>query len=124
HRALADGVRAAVEAWASPSGLSLLVGTARDRANSVTTVLTGSIDATELSRRCREQLGVTLGVGIGDLADRSFRIGHMGHVNAPMVLGVLGAVDVALATMGAPVRRSGVAAASASLAAALGRNVA
>lgn len=124
HRALADGVRAAVDAWSSPSGLSLLVGTAGDRANSVTTVITGSVDATELARRCREQLGVTLGVGIGDLADRSFRIGHMGHVNAPMVLGVLGAVDVALATMGAPVGGSGVAAASASLAAALGRSVA
>ncbi|MEX7051152.1 hypothetical protein AB2D20_32785, partial [Pseudomonas aeruginosa] len=34
--------------------------------------------------------------GIGDLQGQAFRIAHMGHVNAPMILGTLGVVEVAL----------------------------
>ena len=69
-----------------------------------------------LSLRCREQFGVTLGLGIGDAATSSFRIGHMGHVNAPMVLGVVGVIESALLELDAPLGASGVAAASAALA--------
>jgi alanine-glyoxylate transaminase/serine-glyoxylate transaminase/serine-pyruvate transaminase len=58
-------------------------------------------------------MGVTLGVGIGDLSGSSFRIGHMGHVNPPMVLGVLGTIEAALAAIGHTAPRSGVAAAAA-----------
>ena len=115
HTRLAGAVRAAVEAWAAPEGLSLLAMQPSQRSHSVTSIRTGSVDSIELSRICRERLGVTLGVGIGDHADSSFRIGHMGHVNAPMVLGVLGAVEVALAELDAPVGGSGVAAAAAAL---------
>ena len=78
----------------------------------MTTIAAGSVDANELARRCREQLGVTLGTGIGDLAETSFRVGHMGHVNAPMVLGVLGCIEAALIAMNAPVAGSGLAAAA------------
>jgi alanine-glyoxylate transaminase/serine-glyoxylate transaminase/serine-pyruvate transaminase len=119
HLALADAVRAAVEAWSAPGGLSLNVIEASERANSVTTIRTGSIDAVELSRICKDELGVTLGVGVGDVAGSSFRIGHMGHVNAPMVLGVLGSVEAALMSMEAPIGGSGVAAAAVSLSGAL-----
>ncbi len=119
HRILAEAVRAAVGTWAVEGGVSLLAVDPAARADSVTTIRTGAIDSVELARVCRASMGVTLGVGIGDLADSSFRIGHMGHVNAPMVLGVLGAVEAALASMGAPTAGSGVAAAAASLGAAL-----
>jgi alanine-glyoxylate transaminase/serine-glyoxylate transaminase/serine-pyruvate transaminase len=112
HIHLADAVRAAVDAWSTPDGLSLLAGEPSERSHAVTTIGTGSIDAVELARRCREDLGVTLGVGIGDYAGSSFRIGHMGHVNAPMVLGVLGAIETTLAAMGAQMSSSGVAAAT------------
>ena len=60
-------------------------------------------------------MGVTLGVGIGDFAGTSFRVGHMGHVNAPMVLGTIGTIEAALERLGAPTGGSGVAAAAASL---------
>ncbi len=90
-----------------------------ERANSVTNVQCGSIDAAEVSKRCREEMGVTLGAGIGDLGGASFRIGHMGHVNAPMVLGVVGAIEAALASMGAVLPRSGVAAAATAIGEAL-----
>lgn len=112
HERLADAVRAAVEAWSAPDGLSLLARAPQQRSNAVTTISTGTIDAVELADRCRDDLGVTLGVGIGDYASNSFRIGHMGHVNAPMVLGVLGAVETALTAMGSPLGGSGVAAAA------------
>jgi alanine-glyoxylate transaminase/serine-glyoxylate transaminase/serine-pyruvate transaminase len=42
----------------------------------------------------------------------SFRIGHMGHVNPPMLLGTLGTIEAALSAMGAPMGTSGVAAAA------------
>jgi alanine-glyoxylate transaminase/serine-glyoxylate transaminase/serine-pyruvate transaminase len=119
HTALAHAVHAAVDAWSVPDGLSLHVPRAEQRGDSVTAIRSGSIDSTRLAAICRDLCGVTLGVGLGDLAGRAFRIGHMGHVNAPMVLGVLGVVESALQSMGAPVGGSGVAAASASLGTAL-----
>ena len=119
HRALGAAVRAAVDGWSTADGLSLFVPREPERANSVTTIRTGTIDALELARICRESMGVTLGVGIADLAGSSFRVGHMGHVNAPMVLGVLGTIESALAAMGAPVAGSGVAAAASAIGSAL-----
>ena len=40
------------------------------------------------------------GDGIGDLSGKAFRIAHMGHVNAPMLLGTLGALEIALDVLG------------------------
>ena len=52
-----------------------------------------------------------LGHGIGELSGKAFRIAHMGHVNAPMVLGTLAVVEMALGALGIPHRKGGVAAA-------------
>jgi alanine-glyoxylate transaminase/serine-glyoxylate transaminase/serine-pyruvate transaminase len=41
----------------------------------------------------------------------------MGHVNAPMILGVVGAIEAALSAIGAPIAGSGVAAATTTMAA-------
>ena len=65
---------------------------------------------------CAEQAGLTLGVGLGEFEGGAFRIGHMGHLNPPMVLGTLGTVEAALAAIGAPTTSSGVAAAAAIIA--------
>ena len=62
-----------------------------ERANSVTTVLVQGRDPRPLLDYCRENCGVVLGVGIGELSGKAFRIAHMGHVNAPMLFGTLGA---------------------------------
>ena len=56
-----------------------------------------------------------LGTGIGDLQGQAFRIAHMGHVNAPMILGTLAAVEMALKINGVPHTPGGVEAAMASL---------
>jgi alanine-glyoxylate transaminase / serine-glyoxylate transaminase / serine-pyruvate transaminase len=54
---------------------------------------------------------VIIGAGIGDLTGKAFRIAHMGHVNAPMVLGTLGVIEVALAALKIPHGKGGVEAA-------------
>lgn len=115
HARIGAAVHAAVSAWSAPDGLGLLAVEPGERSHAVTTITTGSVDSIELARLCRERMGVTLGLAIGGVEGTSFRIGHMGHVNAPMILGVLGTVEAALDRMGAPLGGSGVAAAAEAL---------
>ncbi|MEM9138452.1 MAG: aminotransferase class V-fold PLP-dependent enzyme [Pseudomonadota bacterium] len=119
HAVFAKAVRAAVGAWSTPNGLTFNIADEDYRADSTTTVLTGGINASHLRAICEHQAGLTLGIGLGDFEDRAFRIGHMGHLNPPMVLGTLATVEAALTAMDAPMAGSGVAAAAASIADAL-----
>ena len=119
HAALASAVRAAVDVWSAPDGLSLFVRDPSHRGDCVTTIATGTVDATRLADLARDRGGVTLGVGLMQLAGRAFRIGHMGHVSAASILGVVGVVEAALLAMDVPVGGSGVAAASGSISASL-----
>ena len=119
HRVLAEAVRAAVEAWHSPNGLSFNIASPESRSNSVTTILTGDVNASELRRIAESNAGLTLGIGLDEFVDRAFRIGHMGHLNPPMILGTLGTIEATLTAMGAPMSKSGVAAAAAVIGAAL-----
>ncbi len=112
HRVMAAAVWAAVERWSTEGGIGLNIADPSQRSTAVTTIRTGEIDAEELRRRCAEGAGLTLGLGIGDLAERSFRIGHMGHLSPPMLLGTLATVEAGLLAMGAPLGGSGVAAAA------------
>jgi alanine-glyoxylate transaminase/serine-glyoxylate transaminase/serine-pyruvate transaminase len=118
HAVLATAVHAAVEAWSAPGGLELNIVDPAARSRAVTTILTGTIDSDRL-RAGASALGLTLGVGIGEFEGRAFRIGHMGHLNPPMLLGTLGTVEAVLTAMGAPIGGSGVAAAASAIAAAL-----
>ncbi len=111
HAAIAAGVRAAVARWGEGGPLELNMLEASERSNAVTTIRTGSIDAARLRATSEKQLNVTLGIGLGDLQGQTFRIGHMGHVNAPMILGVLGSIELALGHIGAPHAKGGVEAA-------------
>jgi len=72
-------------------------------------------DPVKLHRYCKEKCGVVLGVGIGDLEGQAFRIAHMGHINAPMVLGTLGVIEVGLNALQIPHGRGGTEAAIAYL---------
>jgi alanine-glyoxylate transaminase / serine-glyoxylate transaminase / serine-pyruvate transaminase len=103
HQLLAEAVRRAVAVWAEGQVLGFNIAEARERSNTVTTVLVGAgYDPLELQRYCKENCGVVLGIGIGELQGRSFRIAHMGHVNAPMILGTLGVVEVGLNALQIP----------------------
>ena len=112
HHLLAEAVRRAVAAWSEGQVLSFNIADASERSDTVTTVLMGGDhDPAALYRYCKEHCGVVLGAGIGDLSGKAFRIAHMGHVNAPMVLGTLGVIEVALAALKIPHGRGGIDAA-------------
>lgn len=112
HTVFADAVRAAIDVWSTPGGLEFNIVDPAQRSNSTTTILSGSIDSARLHRICEEGAGLTLGIGLGDLATESFRIGHMGHMNPTTVLGTLATVESALQAMGAPIDGSGITAAA------------
>ncbi len=112
HTVLADAVRAAVEAWSSPGAIEFNITDPAHRSNAVTTVLTGKASADELRDCCEGGAGLTIGIGVGAKAEHSFRIGHMGHLNPPSILGTLGTIEAALQTIGCPTGGSGVAAAA------------
>jgi alanine-glyoxylate transaminase/serine-glyoxylate transaminase/serine-pyruvate transaminase len=112
HRLLAEAVRRAVAIWAEGQVLGFNIAEAGERSDTVTTVvMAASHDPVALQRYCKEKCGVVLGVGIGELTGQAFRIAHMGHVNAPMILGTLGVIEVALHALGIPHGRGGVEAA-------------
>jgi alanine-glyoxylate transaminase/serine-glyoxylate transaminase/serine-pyruvate transaminase len=114
HQVFGAAIRAAVEAWAAPGGLELNITDPAARSDSVTTVRTGSVDPGRLRQVCEDEGGLTLGIGLGEEYENSaFRIGHMGHLNPPMVLGTLATIEAALTAMDAPMGGSGAAAAAA-----------
>jgi alanine-glyoxylate transaminase/serine-glyoxylate transaminase/serine-pyruvate transaminase len=104
HRLLAEAVRRAVTVWAEGQVLGLNISEPSERSDTVTTVLVsgGEHDPISLQRYCKEKCGVVLGTGIGELQGAAFRIAHMGHVNAPMILGTLGVVEVGLNALDIP----------------------
>jgi alanine-glyoxylate transaminase/serine-glyoxylate transaminase/serine-pyruvate transaminase len=111
HALLAEATRRAVSRWVEGRALAFNITQPAERANSITTVLMPGRDPRPLLDYCREKCGVVLGVGIGELSGKAFRIAHMGHVNAPMIIGTLGAVEMGLAALGIPHGGGGVQAA-------------
>ena len=116
HRVLAAAVWAAVDAWSSPDGLAFNVVDPAHRSLAVTTVRTGSVSAEELRAISQYRASLTLGVGIGGFSAEMFRIGHMGFIDPPGILGTLGTIEAALVALGYDLSSSGVAAAAASIA--------
>jgi alanine-glyoxylate transaminase/serine-glyoxylate transaminase/serine-pyruvate transaminase len=112
HRLLAEAVRRAVAAWAEGQVLGFNIAEAGERADTVTTVtMSNGHDPVALQRYCKEKCGVVLGIGIGELTGQAFRIAHMGHVNAPMILGTLGVIEVGLNALAIPHGEGGTEAA-------------
>ncbi len=111
HALLAEAVRRAIGVWAEGQVLSFNIIEPGERCDTVTPVLTDGYDPDALRAYCDEQCGVVLGHGIGELSGKAFRIAHMGHVNAPMILGTLSVVEMALAALNIPHGRGGTQAA-------------
>jgi alanine-glyoxylate transaminase/serine-glyoxylate transaminase/serine-pyruvate transaminase len=111
HRLLAEAVRRAVAAWSEGQVLGFNIAEAPERSDTVTTVTMNGFDPAALQRYCKEKCGVVLGTGIGDLSGQAFRIAHMGHVNAPMILGTLGVIEVGLNALKIPHGKGGTDAA-------------
>jgi alanine-glyoxylate transaminase/serine-glyoxylate transaminase/serine-pyruvate transaminase len=112
HRLLGEAVRRAVDVWSQGQALGFNIAEASERSDTVTTVMMANgYDPTALHDYCKQKCGVVLGVGIGDLAGQAFRIAHMGHINAPMILGTLGVIEVGLNALDIPHGKGGTEAA-------------
>lgn len=111
HALLAEATRRAVAVWAEQGVLGFSVSDPGQRSNSITCVTLSGPYADPLYTYCKEKCGLTLGIGLGDYTGKAFRIAHMGHVNAPMVLGTLGVIEMALHALHIPHGHGGVQAA-------------
>ena len=97
HQYLADCVRAAIHAWSEAGALELNALWEEEQSNSVSTIrVAEGYDAEALIQTCRDRFNVSVGRGLGKLEGTAFRIGHMGDINAPLLLGGLASIESAL----------------------------
>ena len=100
HARLGEACRRAVRAL----GLALLCRDPTQYSNTLTAVvMPKGFDSDELIRLAYRRLELSLGVGLGAVKGRVFRIGHLGGVNELDLLGGLAGVEMALAELGVPV---------------------
>jgi alanine-glyoxylate transaminase / serine-glyoxylate transaminase / serine-pyruvate transaminase len=109
HHRLAEGVRQAVLAW----GMTPFAATPDLYSDTVTAVkVPEGCDGTALVQLAASKYGMAFGVGLGEVAGKVFRIGHLGMLTEAMVLSGLCVAEMCMADLGWPVRLgSGVAAA-------------
>jgi alanine-glyoxylate transaminase/serine-glyoxylate transaminase/serine-pyruvate transaminase len=108
HARHAEATRVAVRTW----GLELLCLDPREYSSSLTAVLVPeTLDADELRAAILERYDLSLGNGLGKLAGKVFRIGHLGDFNDLMLAGTLAGIEMGLRQLGVPMAASGVAAA-------------
>jgi alanine-glyoxylate transaminase/serine-glyoxylate transaminase/serine-pyruvate transaminase len=108
HARLAQATREAVRAW----GLKMLAGDPTRASNSLTAVVVDGIDSGAVVKVAAERLNLALGVGLGQLRGRVFRVGHLGSLNELEVLATLAGTELALLYSGQTIELGvGVAAA-------------
>ena len=113
HHRLAEATRRAVRAWRQNDGPEIFAIDPGAQSDTVTAVLVpDGCDADQMRQICLDRFNVSLGGGLGKLKGRLFRIGHLGDLNEAMVLGALGAVEMALQLTGVPHGRGGAQAAA------------
>ena len=108
HDRQAEATRRAVRGW----GLEVLCADEREYSSSLTAVLLPEPhDADKVRDIILERYDMSLGTGLGRLAGRVFRIGHLGHLGDLELVGTLAGVEMGMVAAGIPVDRGGVAAA-------------
>ena len=113
HQRHAEATRRAVRAW----GLEILAQNPAEYSASLTAVLLpAGHDADRVRGVILEHFDMSLGTGLGKLAGKVFRIGHLGDFNDLSLMGTLAGVEMGLELAGVPARREGVQAAMAYLA--------
>lgn len=111
HHRIAEGVRAAVGGW----GLELCAALPEFYSDSVSAVRTPEgFDATSIVQHAATKYGMAFGVGLGEVAGKVFRIGHLGSLTDAMMLSGLATAEMCMVDLGLDVKLgSGVAAAQA-----------
>ncbi len=109
HHRIAEGVRAAVGAW----GLELCAASPEVYSDTVSAIRTPEgFNATDIVTHAADKYGVAFGVGLGEVAGKVFRIGHLGSLTDVMALSGIATAEMCMVDLGLDIQLgSGVAAA-------------
>ena len=109
HHRIAEGVRHAVQAW----GLDLCAASPDLYSDTVSAIRTPEgFNATDIVTRAASTYGMAFGVGLGEVAGKVFRIGHLGSLTDAMMLSGLATAEMVMVDLGLDITLgSGVAAA-------------
>ena len=108
HQRHAEATRTAARAW----GLEILCANPAEYSAALTAILVPEGHSADALRKAAlSNFNMSLGQGLGKVAGKVFRIGHLGDFNDLTLLGTLGGVEMSLALAGIPHRKGGVQAA-------------
>ena len=108
HDRFAEATRRAVQAW----GLEVLCLEPKEYSSSLTAVLMPEGHSADAFRQSvLDNFNMSLGNGLNKVADKVFRIGHLGDFNELMLMGTLAGVEMGLGIAGVPHQKGGVDAA-------------
>ncbi len=109
HTRIASGVRAATGAW----GLDLCAATPDVQSDTVSAIVTpDGFNASDIVSHAAEKYGVAFGTGLGEVAGKVFRIGHLGSMTDVMALSGIATAEMCMVDLGLDIKLgSGVAAA-------------
>jgi alanine-glyoxylate transaminase/serine-glyoxylate transaminase/serine-pyruvate transaminase len=109
HHRMAEGIRRAVDAW----GLRLCAQSPDLYSDTVSAIVVREgFDGTRVVTHAADKYGVDFGVGLGEVAGKVFRIGHLGSLTDVMALSGIACAEMVMADLNFPIRLgSGVAAA-------------
>ena len=108
HHRHAEATRRAVRAW----GLEVLCADPAEYSSSLTAVMMPEgVDADELLALILEKFDMSLGIGLGKVKGKIFRIGHLGYFNDLMLAGTLSGLEMGFSLAGIPFSKGGVDAA-------------
>jgi alanine-glyoxylate transaminase/serine-glyoxylate transaminase/serine-pyruvate transaminase len=108
HARLAEATRRAAKAW----GLEIICRDPKYYSPTITAILMPEgHDGDAFRALALEHFNISYGASFGPFAGKMFRIGHLGDVNETMMIGALGATEMALAVAGVPHKKGGVQAA-------------
>ena len=108
HDRHAEATRRAAAAW----GLEVLCAVPEEYSSSLTAlIMPAGHDADRLRNAILDRFDMSLGMGLGRLAGKVFRIGHLGDFNDLTLMGTLAGVEMGLELAGVPHRKGGAQAA-------------
>ena len=109
HARMAEGVRCAVRGW----GLKLCAESPECYSDTVSAIrVPEGFDAAKVVNRAATVYGTAFGAGLGEVAGKAFRIGHLGMITEGMLLQGIATAEMVMVDLGLPIKLgSGVAAA-------------
>jgi len=112
HHRLGEATRRCIAAWSERGGPELFCTNPDVVSDSVSAIqVPDGHDANAVRKEALDRFNVSLGGGLNRLNGKVFRIGHMGDLNEPMLLGALASVEMTFARLGIPHGKGGVDAA-------------